>query len=110
MQNLRRTMQNYAGKQKNRKKQKKTNNLHNYAELMQNYAEADLCRTMRTRAALIQSVTLSAVVTFDHERALTELIQSALAPCHQSALGTGVIVFSGDVKRLHIFAIDSFVL
>jgi hypothetical protein len=50
------------------------------------------------------------VVTFDHERALTELIQSALAPCHQSALGTGVIVFSGDVKRLHIFAIDSFVL
>ena len=81
-----------------------------YAELMQNYAEADLCRTMRTRAALIQSVTLSAVVTFDHERALTELIQSALAPCHQSALGTGVIVFSGDVKRLHIFTIDSFVL
>ena len=77
---------------------------------MQNYAEADLCRTMRTCAALIQSITLSAVVTFDHERALTELIQSALAPCHQSALGTGVIVFSGDVKRLHIFTIDLFVL
>ena len=33
--------------------------MHNYAELMQNYAEANLCRTMRTRAALIQSVTLN---------------------------------------------------
>ena len=76
--------------------------MQNYAELMQNYAElcrimqnyAELCRTMQTRAALIQSVTLSAVATFDNERALTELIQSALAPCHQSALGTGVIEFS----------------
>ena len=60
MQNLRRTMQNYAEKNKKQKKQKKTKkNLHNYAELMQNYAEANLCRTMRTRAALIQSVTLN---------------------------------------------------
>ena len=63
--------------------------MQNFAELLLNYAE--LCGTMRTCAALVQSVTLSAVVIFEKKCALTGLIQSALTPCHQSARGTGVI-------------------